>query len=240
MRLKYFIIAVLLMVFCASEAKSQQLWLSAEGRANITKNLRADVEVEHRSKDQFKATSRWSAGAGLSYKCLSWLRVGASYKFIYDRDGDETTKKGNKISAYWQPGHRLQVIATGSLNLGKFELSLREAYQYTHFTDQYVKKFSSSGTQKDDEYIEVDNRHLLRSRLQAEYKYKKNAIVRPFAAIELYNDFSDGFSIRKVRYTAGADFRIDKHNSLSAFYRFIDRRKSNNDNVIGIGYQFKL
>ncbi len=236
-RLKYLIAFALLPL---APVKAQQLWLSAEGRANLTKALRADIEVEHRSKDSFEATSRWSAGLGLSYKCLPWLRVGASYKFIYDRDGDKTTKKGNYIPAYWQQGHRLQVSAAGSVKFGKFDFSLREAYQFTSFPGQYVDKFDSFGNPKKDEYIEGENRHLLRSRLEAEYKYKKKARVTPFASIESYNDLSDGFSVRKMRYTIGADLRIDKHNSISAFYRFIDRTHSDNSNVVGVSYQFKL
>lgn len=240
MRLKHIFMVALLMLATIPTIKAQELWLSAEGRVNIVKNLRADIEVEHRSQDAFKATSRWSASAGLSYKCLSWLRVGASYKFIDDRDGDKTTKKGNYIPAYWQPGHRFQVSATGSLKIWKFECSLREAYQYTHFTSQYVSKLSSMGNAKDDEYIEAETRNLLRSRIEVEYKHKKKALVTPYASVELYNDLSDGFSVRKTRYTAGVDFRIDKHNSIGAYYRFIDRRQSDNTNVIGIGYQFKL
>ncbi len=240
MKLTHFLASAMLLMASVPGLKAQELWMSAEGRVNITKDLRADIEVEHRSKDQFEATSRWDASIGASYKCLPWLRVSASYKFLYDRDGNKTTRKGNFIPAYWQSGHRLQVSATGSLNLGKFGFSLREAYQFTHFTEQYVSKFSSSGAVKDDEFIEAENRNLLRSRLQAEYKYKKKALVTPYASIELYNDFDDGFSVRKIRYTAGADFRIDSHNSISVFYRFIDRSHSDNTNAIGISYQFKL
>lgn len=232
-----FVAALLL---TAGTLHAQELWLSAEGRANITKALRANIEMEHRSRDGFGATSRWSAAAGLSYKCLPWLRAGISYKFIYNRDGAKYTRKGNYIPAYWQSGHRLQVSATGSLTLGKFDLSLREAYQFTHFPGQSVDKFGSDGYQKDDEVIESENRQILRSRIQAEYKHKKKCLVTPFASVELYSDLADGFASSKVRYTAGADFRIDKHNSLSAFYRFVDRIHSRNTNVIGIGYCYKL
>lgn len=240
MKLKYIITSLIALIATIPSLNAQQMWLSAEGRANITPDLRADIEVEHRSKDNFEATSRWAAGLGMSYKCLPWLRIGASYKFIYDRDGDKTTKKGNYIPAYWQDGHRLQISVAGSQNFGKFEFSLREAYQYTHFSGQYVDKFDGKGNAKNDEYIEEENRHLLRSRLQAEYKYRKKALVIPYASVEFYNDLSDGFTIRKIRYTAGADFRIDKHNSISAFYRFIDRNHSNNTNVIGVDYQFRF
>jgi len=230
----------LIAVFAIVSANAQELWLSAQGRANITKALRADVEFEHRSRDGFDATSRWSAEAALSYKWLPWLRTGVSYKFLYNRDGGKSTKKGNYIPAYWQTGHRVQVMATGSWNVGKFELSVREAYQFTRFPGQSVDKFSAAGVQKDDEIIEAESRHILRSRGQVEYKHKKKSLLTPFVSFEIYNDLSGGFASTKKRYSAGTDIRIDKHNSLSVFYRFIDRTSGRNTNVIGVGYSFKL
>lgn len=235
-------LAALLMFITVSvsNAGAQQLWLNAEARAPITKALRASVELEHRSRDGFGATSRWSAAAALSYKVAPWLRASASYKFIYGREAAHTTRKGNFIPAYWEKAHRFQLGLTGSLRLGKFGLSLREAYQMTHTPGFSVEKWGANGFRKDDEVIAASTRHLLRSRLQAEYKHCKKALLTPFASIEVYNDFSDGFSLRKMRYTIGTDIRINKRNSLSAFYRFVDRRNSDNTNVIGVGYSFKL
>lgn len=229
-----------LSLLCAASAGAQELWLNAEAKYSITKKLKADIEIEHRSLDHFKATSRWSGSVALSYKLLPWLSASASYKFLRDYDEGKVTKKGNIVDTYWQYANRAQVALAGSLKLGKFELSLREAYQYTHFNSTYANKYDSFGNAKDDEYIEGKSRNLLRSRIEAEYKHKKKCLVTPFASIELYNDFSDSFSVRKVRYTAGADFRINKHNSISVFYRFVDRTNSSNSNVIGVSYQFKF
>ena len=99
-RNRIFLVFLIALMGCLG-ANAQELWLSAQGRANITKALRADIEMEHRSRDGFDATSRWSAEAALSYKCLPWLRAGVSYKFLYNRDGGKSTKKGNYIPAYW-------------------------------------------------------------------------------------------------------------------------------------------
>ncbi|MBO4994653.1 MAG: DUF2490 domain-containing protein [Muribaculaceae bacterium] len=233
-------LASAMMLLASFGAAAQELWLSAEGRTNITNKLRANIEMEHRSRDGFDATSRWSASAGLSYKCLPWLRTGVSYKFLYNRDGGKTTKKGNYIPYYWQQGHRAQINVTGSMNLGKFEVSLREAYQYTNFPGQSVEKLDEDGYPKDDEVIETENRHLMRSRLQLEYKHSKKRILTPYASVELYNNLSDGFASTKVRYTTGTEIGIDKHNSISVFYRFVDRVHSRNTNVIGVSYQYKL
>lgn len=231
---------LLITMVAVTSAEAQELWLDAEAKFGITKKLKADIEVEHRSREHFAATSRWSGSAGVSYKIKSWLSASASYKFIRNHEDGKITKKGNIVDSYWQNANRVQAGLTGSVKLGKFELSLRELYQYTHFNSTSSKKYDGFGNLKDDEYIEGENRNVLRSRLQAEYKHKKKCLVTPYASVELYSDLSDGFASRKVRYTGGADFRINKHNSVSAYYRFIDRTHSSNTNVIGVSYQFKL
>lgn len=240
MKLKSKLLITVLSLLCAASAGAQELWLNAEAKYSITKKLKADIEIEHRSRNHFEASSRWSGSVGLSYKLLPWLSASASYKFLRDYDEGKVTKKGNIVAPYRQYANRAQIGLTGSLKLGKFELSLREAYQYTHFNSTYANKYDSFGNPKDDERIEGKDRNLLRSKIEAEYKHKKKCLVTPFASVEVYNDFSDSFSARKVRYTAGADFRIDKHNSISAFYRFVQRMNSANSNVIGVSYQFKF
>lgn len=226
----------------AADADNAQLWLTAEGRYNITKALRASVEMEHRSQsDLFKATSRWSAGAGVSYKVNGWLRTGVNYKFLYNREGDETTKKGNYIPAYWQSGHRIQLSATGSMKLGKFELSLREVYQNTFYPGQSVPKLDADGDRKKDEVIADESKQYLRSRIEAEYVHGKKALVTPYATVELYSNLDEAMATSKVRYTGGASFRINKHNSVATYYRFVDRYGNKaNDHVVGVEYLFKF
>lgn len=225
----------------AEECESQT-WLTVEGRYNITKKLRAEVEAEHRSAtDLYKGTSRWSVGAGLSYKCTSWLKADAAYKFLNDHEEEEITKKGNRIPAYWQPGHRGQVSLTGSMKLGHFEVSLREAYQYTHRAGQVVPKYDAvTGKQKKDEIIEEENTHYLRSRLEVEYSISKKCPVTPFAHVEMYSDLTGGMKTKKIRYTAGAEYDLNKHNSFNLYYRFIDRNGKSNFNIVGAGYSFKF
>jgi serine/threonine protein kinase len=84
-------------------------------------------------------------------------------------------------------------------------------------------------------------KNQLRSRLQLSYD-DKNWWLKPYASAELYNSWS----IEKIRYTVGVDFNINKHNSLSVFYRFQDQRDTDSDDYdpdmhyLGIGYKFKL
>jgi hypothetical protein len=49
-----------------------------------------------------------------------------------------------------------------------------------------------------------------------------------------------GFDLSKVRYTVGSDYKINRHNAVQLFYRFVDNRSGSNSNVIGVGYTYKF
>lgn len=88
--------------------------------------------------------------------------------------------------------------------------------------------------------IEASHKHVLRSRLKAEYNIRMSGFT-PFASCELYNSLS-GFTHEKTRWTVGTDYRFNKRHSVSAFYRYIDRSDDDDTggHVIGVGYSFKL
>ncbi len=238
--LRYLLSAAACMA-AASTLQAQQLWLSAGAQAGITRDLKATVELEHRSDDNFAATSRWDIDAGLSYRLAPWLRAGADYIFIYDREGNKTTKKGNYIPHYWEQAHRLQAKLTASHKLGAVELSLRETYQFTHSVGQTVPKFDDEGRPKKDEVIPSEDSQVLRSRLEAEYTISKKCRFEPFASVEVHNDLVSRFNLRQTRYTAGSKYKINRHNSISAFYRYIDRSDDKaGGHIFGLNYEFKL
>lgn len=238
--MKRLFIAAMALALSVATVSAQSLWTSAEIKGGIAKKVNAFGEIENRTTDGIDGTQRWSGRVGLDYKPLSWLKLAADYTFIYQHEDSRTTKKGNIVDSYWQPRHRLGLSATGSIDCGNFTFSLRERYQYTYNTEKTVAKYSGSdGSSKNDEVIEAESKHTLRSRLGVEYNIRKCPIT-PFASAELYSDLSDAFATDKARYTVGAEWKISKQHSLELFYRFIDDHNNDNLNVIGLGYKFKL
>lgn len=236
-------ILVILAVICtaASCLRAQSLWTSAEMKFGMAKGLSGYAEGEYRTADELDATERWAASAGLNYKLWNWLKMSAGYTYIHRHVESRTTKKGNIVSDYWQPRHRVSFALTGSYSWNRFTFSLRERYQYTYNTAQTVAKWDGDdGSAKSDEVIEAKGKHVLRSRLKAEYNIRKSGFT-PFATIELYNSLN-GFTYEKTRWTLGTDYKFNKRHSISAFYRYIDRSDDDdaNSHVIGIGYSFKL
>lgn len=222
--------------------KAQSIWTSAEFRMKLVTNLNAFVEAEYRTHDKLTDTERISGTLGLDYKICNNLKATAGYTYIHQRTIDEITKKGNVIPAYWQPKHRASFALTGNLKLGRFTLSLRERYQYTYRTSQWVPKFESDGvTPKGNEWVDAKGKHVLRSRLEVEYNIAKCKFT-PYASCEMYNSFNDNFGIEKVRYTIGTSYKINKKNSISLYYRYIANGDDDEEggHIIGIGYKFKL
>lgn len=221
--------------------QAQSLWTSAEFKAPLTNRFSLSIEGENRTHDSFNGSERWSGGLGADYKLCSWLKASAGYTYIYQNVESRTTRKGNIISAYWQPRHRAWAALTGSYSWQRFKFSLRERYQLTHRTGMSVAKFDGDdGSQKADEHIKSSNRQSLRSRLEVEYSIRKSGFT-PFASCELYNSLTD-FSKEKTRWTVGTEYEFNKHHSVNLFYRYIDTADEDdpNSHVIGIGYQFKL
>ncbi len=239
MKIRFYIclIALLSGVHCFSQA----LWTSADVKKSFGKRWGIGAEVEYRTQDKFSDTERVTIAVQGEYK-VSFLKVDAGYKYMLGRSLEETTKKGNIIPPYWIDRHRAYMSLSGKLKLGRFGLSLRERYQFTHRSGKWVPKYASDGvTSKKDEWISSKDKHILRSRLSCEYSIRKSKFT-PFASVEVYDDLSAGFDVEKLRYTVGSEYKINKRNRLELFYRFIQGVEPGEDNVnvIGVGYSFKL
>lgn len=237
-------IAILLLAavcMAAPTLRAQSLWTSAEMKFGMAKGLSGYVEGEYRTADGMNGTERWAASAGLDYKLCRWLKMSAGYTYIHRHVESRMTKKGNVVADYWQPRHRASFALIGSYSWNRLTFSLRERYQYTYRTEQTVPKWDGDdGSAKADELVEASHRHVLRSRLKAEYNIRRSGFT-PFASCELYNSLS-GFSYEKTRWTVGTDYKISRHHSVSVFYRYIDRSDDDDTNghVIGVGYSFRL
>lgn len=239
---KVIFVALFCLVASLSAVNAQSLWTSAEAKYKINKKFGVFAEGEFRSTDELKATARWNLSTGADYRIFKSLKVSAGYVYIRQREATEITKKGNIIPAYWQPKHRGFFDLTGSYNWNRFTFSLRERYQYTYRVGQSVPKFDDDGvTRKKDEVISSKSKHILRSRVGIDYNIRKSRFT-PYATCEFYNSLSDGFGIDKIRYTVGTDYRFNKHNTVSLYYRYISQDDSDDvrGNVIGAGYQFKF
>lgn len=239
-----FQIGLLFLFVSAISAEAQSIWASGEFKYGISPKWGAGAEIEYRTTNNLESTDRWTFAAGGEFKPWKFIKFDAGYKYILHHSSEKTTKKGNIIPPYRTDRHRFYISAVGKLKLGRFEFSLRERYQFTRRVGKYVPKFASDGvTPKDDEWIESDNKNILRSRIGCEWNIKKSRF-NPFANIELHDNPEEKFAVEKIRFTIGSDYKINKHNSFELFYRYIHTPSGKNTedrgHVIGVSYTFRL
>ena len=255
--LPFFLMA--LMPFAAS-AQSDDFGLdfTLEAQKKLSKSWSLSLEGEMRTRDNTKTVDRWSVGLGADWKATKWLKASAGYTLLYDHnqrisysdkgdvlDGDfEAEGMPKKCADYWGTRHRFNLSLTFDKKLfGDFRFSLRERWQYT-WRPQYTvdERWSYLNNDYDGKPKTYNGKgkSVLRSRLQVEYD-KKGLDVTPYINAELFN----AWSLQKIRYTAGLDWKLSKQHTLGAFYRYQYVRNDDDDlepnrHLIGVSYKFKF
>lgn len=243
---------LLTLVLCLSSVAFAQtdngLILSAGLTHKFGKKFSLDGEVEMRTRNDFKTMDRWTVEVDASYKFLKYLKASAGYSLLVDNNQEKISYDEESIDepvitkwrpSYWGIRHRFNVSFTGSVDAGRFSFSLRERWQYTYRpeTDQDLYDFNMESWDKKPVF--GSGKSVLRSRLQVEYNIKKSKFT-PFANVELYN----AWSVEKIRYSVGAEWKMTKQQQLTLFYRYQQINKEGDDepdiNQFGIGYNFKF
>ena len=230
--------------------------LSVEAEKKIDKKFTVGVEAEMRTRNDMKTVDRWLGGVIASYKLTSWLKAAVSYQFLWDNnerisyyDEDDkkvingTVREGDpkKCAQYWGARHRFNVSLTGSYKWGALGLSLRERWQYAYRPEHTVAErwsYYDEDWDGDEHTYKAKGKHLLRSRFQVTYKIK-NFPATPFANVELFN----AMDLEKVRYNVGADWKINKKNEITMFYRLQKVHGDDtegNMHLIGLEYHVKF
>ena len=231
----------------------------------ITKGLDAGVEAKYYQTDNFKNTDRWSIGLSLDKRLYRneaktfTVKAGLGYKFmnVYNdwstkyKDDDEGVENKlepqyyldnkydfNLKDSYVDKRHRISASVQAALEVGRFKISLRETYQFTH-TDSAsynVDKYRYDDGQTNwagkgyrnitgtDYYIRNDvtvkaasDKRVLRSKVSLDYdiphwKYD------PFVSYELFHGLGNGFTAQKSRLTAGVEFSFKKMHNFEVAY----------------------
>ena len=135
---------------------------------------------EARLKNNLGSVDKILSGLGGEYEPLKYLKAGVEYVFVNDNDLEDG----------WGIKHRLNVNVTGTWEVGRFELSLRERVRFQFRSD------STNRYEKPDPFI------TLRSRLKAAYDIRRSH-WKPYVFAELYTTLNaPGPVIRPMPSTA--------------------------------------
>lgn len=237
--------ALLLLPTVAGAQSDFGIWYGAGVEKKISKKWSVDVEGEFRTHNNTRTADRWNVGASVEYKIVKNLKASAGYDFLYDNTPEKITyhadaSLNNWRPSYWGIRHRFHADITGSLDVGRVKLSLRERWQYTYRPSKTTSRYDFDNKWWEDKEVGPKGKNVLRSRLQAEWDIPK-CKVEPYANAELFNSWK----LTKSRYTIGADWKITKHHVAGLYYRYQDVRDNDDDNepdshIIGVNYKFKF
>jgi hypothetical protein len=156
---KKILFAAALALCSATSAIAQSdfgVWTEIGVEKSFNKKFSLEASVENRMADNATQPQRWNAAIGGSYKPLKWLKLGAGYVFIYNRNFQEAEEKykendegeivlgkdGKPIiegynvdHGYWRPRHRAYFDVQGKVDVGRFSISLRERYLYNYYVE---------------------------------------------------------------------------------------------------------
>lgn len=217
----------------------------------IGKGFNAGLEANYYQTDNFRNTDRWSVGASVSKRLYRneaktfnvKATLGYKYMNVYhdwstkykdDADGVENRldpqyyiSNGydfNLNNAYVDTRHRVTASLQAAWEVGRFKISLRESYQYTH-TDsaEYTKdKYRVDSQNQWTVKTELDGKspsdsRKLRSRISVDYNIP-HWKYDPFVSYEMFNGIDKGFRTEKSRITAGVEFSFNKMHNFEVAY----------------------
>lgn len=156
---KKILFAAALALCSATSAIAQSdfgVWTEIGVEKSFNKKFSLEASVENRMANNATQPQRWNAAIGGSYKPLKWLKLGAGYVFIYNRnfqeaepkykendegeivlgkDGKPIIEGYNVDHGYWRPRHRAYFDVQGKVDVGRFSISLRERYLYNYYVE---------------------------------------------------------------------------------------------------------
>lgn len=244
-KILYFLALLLSPASLYAQGDDVGMWYSVATEKHIDKQWSIGAEAEFRTRNDMKTADRWSLGIDGEHKFSKRLKASAGYTFLWDNFKEDISlhsdgSYNNWRPGYWGPKHRFHADLTGNVNLGRFNVSLRERWQYTYRPRKTTDRYDFDNEEWEEKTVRAKGKNVLRSRLQAEYDIP-GCKADPYASLEMYN----AWAVEKLRYTIGVDWKIKKVHTLGLYYRYQDIREGDEDNepdshIIGLSYKFKF
>ena len=213
------------------------MWGEVQAEKELSERWSVGAGVQYRGRDNLKSADRWSFGVEGNYQITPWLKATAGYTLLDDKHYKENSKR-TTYSDYWSIRHRFNVSFTGSVNWGKFTFSLRERWQYTYRPAKSAQVYEmGTGTEVGEKVYNGKGKNLWRNRIQV--KMKLNSLFRPYVNAESYV----AKELEKIRYNAGTELHIDKHNSFDVKYIYQHMYEEGDEpdrHIISVGYTYSF
>ena len=148
---------------------------------------------------------------GLSYKLVDFLSLEGAYRYIIN----PRDKKETKYS------HQFALAAEAEKEFGRFNTAFKIKYTNDSDDDSSDEKF-------------------LRYKLSADYDIPKCKLT-PEISMEAYQQLGEDGEMYKMRFSAGADYKLFKNNYLGLAYKLdYYYTKYLNKHIVALGYKIKF
>lgn len=215
------VLFVCLLVAFSSNLKAQVndagLWMTVSAEKKISKKFKVVVAEEMRLRENISMIGQLFTDVSLQYKVTKNFLVSGSYRFIMKQT----------LDFYYEPRQRFYADLTYKIKASKVDFYLRTRVQDQ---DRYTIPEGEN------------NRQTLywRNKIAAKYGIKD---FTPFASFEVYYPLNNpqGNVIDGLRYQAGTDYKVNKHNSITLYYLIDQEIQVNNPQnsyVVGLEYNY--
>lgn len=186
----------------------------------VSKHFTLGAVTELRTRNDFRTVDHFTLGVSGKYKIAKWLKADAGYEVIVVNNREHLSMHDDGTYNNWRPSfygtrHRFTASVTGDVDLGRFNLSLRERYQYTYRTQVNAERYDFDNEQMEPCIVHAKHKHILRSRLKLEYNIP-HCKFTPNVGAEIYTDKS----LEKTKLTLGGTYTLKKHHSLEVGYHY--------------------
>jgi hypothetical protein len=210
------LVLVLVVATAAPAAADTQLWTELGVKYDVNKKLTLSYDHHIRFDQDISRLGSFMPEPGVSYRIKKWFRVGAGYRYEYERNNDDELVSRHRAYGWVRVRRDL-----GELR-GEYRLQLQEQWR------------------PDANPV---NRHTVRNR--GELSWQGFGAIVPGASVETHhilNEEGNTIHLGKVWLTAGVEWEHDQI-GVGAFYRLITGQYDDNEppgHVIGFGVKYSI
>jgi hypothetical protein len=200
----------------APAAADTQVWTELGVRYALTKKLTLSYDHHIRFDNDVSRLGSFMPEPGIAYRVKKWLRVGAGYRYEYERNNDDELVPRHRVYGYARVRRDLGDIR------GQYRLQLQEQWR------------------PDANPV---NRHTVRNR--GDLSWQGFGAIVPGISVETHhilNEEGNTIHLGKLWLTAGVEWEHDQI-SVDVFYRLITGQYDSsepNGHVMGVGFHYEI
>lgn len=217
-RLLFFL--TILSLLCMEDNMAQTSDFSTWTRLGIQTDLGSKFELEATEGIRFNNNSsqldELYTELSIGFSPWKFLELGGNYRFIHNRRADGSRE-----------------------NLHRFDTDLKVKSEIKRFDFEYRFRWETYPTFANEN---PDHEFFLRHKLSVEYDIRKCKITPNFST-ELFHKFRDSKAdeLRKLRYTAGASYKLNKSHRFDLLLRYqneMNVKEPDKDFILILRYKF--